>query len=177
MEEKNQNGPVSRKSNENSFQKDWQMIVNAVQQPRTIRTEHCPSVVGDFNEGPFQGSNEGRSWALGDDDRETSTRRSNYEGIQQWRGEEGSCYRGECGTQWEVFMRKVWVWWHQMKCWWERTEKEAEVNMTEERESNCYKEVKSRQSGEDWPSVEGSLLHCDRRASVCHSLAAVQPAG
>lgn len=69
MEEKNQDGAVSRKSNENSFQKDWQMIVNAVQQPRTIRTDHCPSVIGDFNKGPFQGSNKDRSRTLGDDDR------------------------------------------------------------------------------------------------------------
>lgn len=59
--EKNQDGAVSRKSKENSFQKDWLMIFNAVQQPSKINTDHCPLFISDFNKGSFQGNIESRS--------------------------------------------------------------------------------------------------------------------
>lgn len=152
------------------------MIVNAVQQPRTIRTDHCPPVVGDFNKGTFRGSNEGRSLTLGMMTERWAREEATVKGFSSEGEKRVLVAGGECEAQWGVFMRKTWVWWHQMKCWWERTGKEAEVNMTEEREGNFSKEVKSRQSEENWPSVEGLLLHCDRKAGVCHSLAAVQPA-
>lgn len=144
------------------------MIVNAVQQPRIIRTDHCPPVVGDFNKGTFRGSNEGRSLTLGTMTERWAREEATAKGFSSEGEKRVLVAGGECEAQWGVFMRKTWVWWHQMKCWWERTGKEAEVNMTEEREGNFSKEVKSRQSEE--------ILHCDRRAGVCHSLAPVQPA-
>lgn len=49
---------VSRKPKETSFQKEWSVIFNAVQQPVKIRIDHCPLITSDFNKGLFQGGAE-----------------------------------------------------------------------------------------------------------------------
>lgn len=90
------------------------MIVNAVQQPRTIRTDHCPPVVGDFNKGTFRGSNEGRSLTLGTMTERWAREEATAKGFSSEGEKRVLVAGGECEAQWGVFMRKTWVWWHQM---------------------------------------------------------------
>lgn len=81
---------VSRESKGNSFQKDWVMVFNAVQQPRKKRTAHHPLVTADCNKGLLQGSSEGRSqtwtrrrWQRDKDEQLATVTRFNSQGEEK----------------------------------------------------------------------------------------------